>query len=245
MDITSGLKKGWHSLMPLNLRGKAAAQFSLFSKVRSAGQTKGSSPVYLNVYDLTPMNGYFYWAGIGIYHSGVEVHGVEYAFGAHDYPTSGVFEVEPRQCPGFRYRMSIFMGTTCLDPIQVRGFMELLSMNYNGDTYHLIAKNCNHFCKDACYKLTGNSIPKWVNRLARIGALCSCLLPSALQVTAVNHETDYPIYEGERRRLRSAFSCLSSLSMRQKQFLTASLFLHSPLKGYLAPWELRGLTPFR
>lgn len=97
------------------------------------------------------------------------VHGVEYAFGAHDYPTSGVFEVEPRQCPGFRYRMSIFMGTTCLDPIQVRGFMELLSMNYNGDTYHLIAKNCNHFCKDACYKLTGNSIPKWVNRLARIG----------------------------------------------------------------------------
>lgn len=71
-DVTSGLKKGWHSLMPLNLRGKAAAQFSLFLKVRSAGQTKGSSPVYLNVYDLTPMNGYFYWAGIGIYHSGVE-----------------------------------------------------------------------------------------------------------------------------------------------------------------------------
>ena len=42
-------------------------------------------------------------------------------------------------------------------------------MNYNGDMYHLIAKNCNHFCKDACYKLTGNSIPKWVNRLAGIG----------------------------------------------------------------------------
>ncbi|KAM0937707.1 putative PPPDE peptidase domain-containing protein [Dioscorea sansibarensis] len=233
--------------MPLNLRGKTAAHFSLFSKVRSAGQTKGSSPVYLNVYDLTPMNGYIYWAGVGIYHSGVEADGyMEWnTHLARMDSTSGVFEVEPRQCPGFRYRMSIFMGTTCLDPIQVRGFMELLSMNYNGDMYHLIAKNCNHFCKDACYKLTGNSIPKWVNRLAGIGAFCSCLLPSALQVTAVNHETDYPVYEGERRKLRSAFSCLSSLSMRQKQFLTASLFLHSPLKGYLAPWELRGLTPFR
>lgn len=94
---------------------------------------------------------------------------MEYAFGAHDYPTSGVFEVEPRQCPGFRFRKSIFMGTTCLDPMQVREFMELNSVNYNGDTYHLIAKNCNHFCKDICYKLTGNSIPKWVNRLAKIG----------------------------------------------------------------------------
>jgi hypothetical protein len=97
------------------------------------------------------------------------VHGVEYAFGAHDYSSSGVFEVEPRQCPGFKFRKSIFMGTTILDPKQVREFMELQSANYNGDTYHLIVKNCNHFCEDTCYKLTGNRIPKWVNRLARIG----------------------------------------------------------------------------
>lgn len=97
------------------------------------------------------------------------VHSVEYAFGAHDYSTSGVFEVEPRQCPGFKFRKSIFMGTTCLDPLQVREFMEQISANYNGDTYHLIVKNCNHFCKDVCYKLTGNQIPKWVNRLARLG----------------------------------------------------------------------------
>ena len=91
--------------------------------------------------------------------------------GAHDYPTSGVFEVEPRQCPGFKFRKSIFMGTTSLDPIQVREFMECQLANYNGDTYHLIAKNCNHFCDDICYKLTGNQMPKWVNRLARMGDL--------------------------------------------------------------------------
>ena len=101
------------------------------------------------------------------------VHGVEYAFGAHDYPTSGVFEVEPRQCPGFKFRKAIFMGTTCLDPGQFREFMERYSANYNGDTYHLIIKNCNHFCEDICNKLTGNRIPKWVNRLARIGILHS------------------------------------------------------------------------
>lgn len=106
-------------------------------------------------------------------HSHCAVHGVEYAFGAHDYPTSGVFEVEPRQCPGFKFRRSIFIGTTSLDPTQVREFMELQSLSYNGDTYHLIVKNCNHFCRDICYKLTGKSIPKWVNRLAKIGILSS------------------------------------------------------------------------
>ncbi|KAM0051133.1 putative PPPDE peptidase domain-containing protein [Helianthus debilis subsp. tardiflorus] len=102
---------------------------------------------------------YAYWAGVGIFHSGVQVHGVEYAFGAHDYPSSGVFEVEPRQCPGFKFRRLILIGTTCLDPVQVREFMQLHAANYHGDTYHLIVKNCNHYCNDICYRLTGKRIP--------------------------------------------------------------------------------------
>ncbi|CAN1255623.1 DeSI-like protein At4g17486, partial [Linum perenne] len=94
---------------------------------------------------------------------------VEYAFGAHDFSTTGVFEVEPRNCPGYVFRRSVFMGTTTLDPKQVREFMEVQSGSYNGDMYHLIFKNCNHFSQDICYRLTGKSIPKWVNRLAKIG----------------------------------------------------------------------------
>ncbi|XP_064949278.1 deSI-like protein At4g17486 isoform X3 [Musa acuminata AAA Group] len=165
MKLTS---KEWKSLMSLCLGGKPSIPFCIFPKVRSASHSPGSAPVYLNVYDLTLMNGYMYWVGLGVFHTGIEVHGVEYAFGAHDYPTSGVFEVEPHQCPGFKFRKSILMGTTCLDPRQVREFVEVQSVNYNGDSYHLIVKNCNHFCEDIIYKLTGNSIPKWVNRLARI-----------------------------------------------------------------------------
>ena len=113
---------------------------------------------------------------------GETVHGAEYAFGAHDFPASGVFEVEPRQCPGFKFRKSIFMGITYLDPREVREFMEQQSGNYYGDTYHLIIKNCNHFSDDICHKLTGKRIPKWVNRLARIGIfkyeLMSYVVPS-------------------------------------------------------------------
>lgn len=35
-------------------------------------KTRGSIPVYLNVYDLTSMNEYAYWFGLGVYHSGVQ-----------------------------------------------------------------------------------------------------------------------------------------------------------------------------
>lgn len=38
-----------------------------------SGKNKsGVIPVYLNVYDLTPINGYAYWLGLGVYHSGVQ-----------------------------------------------------------------------------------------------------------------------------------------------------------------------------
>ncbi|KAG9148082.1 hypothetical protein Leryth_003654 [Lithospermum erythrorhizon] len=231
-----GQKKEWKSKVTCRLKSKSAPRFCLFSKVKSAEQDPSNAPVYLNVYDLTPLNGYVYWAGLGIFHSGVEVHGVEYGFGAHDYPTSGVFEVEPRQCPGFKFRRSIFIGTTCLDPIQVREFMEHQAASYNGDTYHLIVKNCNHFCKDICYKLTGKKIPKWVNRLAKLGSTFNCMLPEALKISVVQ-DPDFQEKDGEKRRLRSSFNCLSSVSMRQRQLSSSSIFLRSPLKGCLPKWE--------
>jgi deubiquitinase DESI2 len=39
----------------------------------SAVAAEGASyPVVLNVYDLTPINNYLHWCGLGIFHSAVE-----------------------------------------------------------------------------------------------------------------------------------------------------------------------------
>ncbi|KAJ4782153.1 PPPDE putative thiol peptidase family protein [Rhynchospora pubera] len=155
-------------------------------------------PVVLNVYDLTPINNYLIWFGLGIFHSGIEVHGMEYGFGAHDFPSSGVFEVEPKKCPGFIYRCSIQLGRINMDPEQFREYIEKLARDYYGDTYHLISKNCNHFTDDVSSGLVGRHIPGWVNRLARIGALCNCLLPEAMRVpVAVKQISDYPGFSSE------------------------------------------------
>ncbi|XP_047327421.1 deSI-like protein At4g17486 [Impatiens glandulifera] len=163
---------------------------------------QGKIPVYLNVYDLTPINGYAYWFGLGVYHSGVQVNGVEYAFGAHERPTTGIFEVEPKKCPGFTFRKSILIGKTDMDPKEVRSLMEKLADEYSGNTYHLITKNCNHFCNDACLRLTERPIPNWVNRLARLGFFCNCVLPAGLNETKVRQvrSEDKAL---EKKKLRS------------------------------------------
>ncbi|KAI5665223.1 hypothetical protein M9H77_24546 [Catharanthus roseus] len=153
--------------------------------------TSSETQVVLNVYDLTPINHYCIWFGLGIFHSGIEVHGMEYGFGAHDFPISGVFEVEPKTCPGFVFRCSVPLGRINMPVSEFRSFIESVASEYHGDTYHLISKNCNHFTDDIARRLTGKGIPGWVNRLAHLGAFCSCLLPESLQVTTVKQLPEY------------------------------------------------------
>jgi len=61
-----------------------------------------------------------------------------------------------------------------------RSFMEKLSRKYHGDTYHLIAKNCNHFTEEVCLQVTGKPIPGWINRMARVGKITFLCISSIL-----------------------------------------------------------------
>lgn len=97
------------------------------------------------------------------------VYGMEYGFGAHDFPISGVFEVEPKSCPGFIYRCSIPLGNISKSPSEFREFIETVASEYHGDTYHLISKNCNHFTDDISQRINCRRVPGWVNRLAKFG----------------------------------------------------------------------------
>ena len=72
-----------------------------------------------------------------------------------------------------------------------------------------------------------------------VGSMCNCILPNALKSTTVPHDPNFQEYESEKKRLRSSFTCLSSISMPQKEVSMSSLFLHSHYKGCLPPWELK------
>ena len=130
------------------------------------------APVAVNVYDLHEYNDYAYLLGVGIFHSGLEVHGREYAFGGHDHASSGIFETAPREAPPpARFRSTEIVGYTDMTPAEVADVVAELDHKFHGNTYHLLERNCNVFVEAMCAELTGQAPPPWVNRLARIAVM--------------------------------------------------------------------------
>lgn len=72
-----------------------------------------------------------------------------------------------------------------------------------------------------------------------VGSFCNCILPEALKTSTVKHDSNFQESDSEKKRLRTAFSCLSSISMPQMEVPMCSLFLHSHYKGCLPPWQLK------
>jgi len=127
-------------------------------------------PVILNVYDMFWTNDYTANVGLGVYHSGIQVYGREYAYGGHPFPFSGIFDIAPREAAElgeqFRFKQSVHLGNTDFTPHEVEKILEQLGKEYRGDRYHLMNRNCNHFSGAFSQILAGRDVPSWVNRLA-------------------------------------------------------------------------------
>ncbi|XP_017110790.1 deubiquitinase DESI2 [Drosophila elegans] len=143
-------------------------------------------PVVLNVYDLFHINAYTMTLGLGFFHSGVQIYGREYAFGGHEFPMTGIFEIEPRNGQAelgeqFRFRESILLGYTHFSRRDVERIVDQLGVQFPGDSYHLTSRNCNHFSNSLVHIVCGRKIPGWVNRLAHLVTcvpfLERCLFP--------------------------------------------------------------------
>jgi hypothetical protein len=84
-------------------------------RVTDGGGGRGE-PVILNIYDMFWTNDYTGNAGLGVYHSGLEVYGREYAYGGHPFPFSGIFDICPRHAQDlgeqFRFKQSLHLGNT-------------------------------------------------------------------------------------------------------------------------------------
>lgn len=147
--------------------------------------------VHLNVYDIqTPedpelvpkMNDCLAPFGLGVYHTAIEVHGKEYAFGGHTERTTGIFEVTPKECAGVKFRVAHHLGDTIFNARQVSELATRLGNGpFLGTTYSLISHNCNHFTRYFAKELgVCNKFPAWPNRLANLAVAVSCLLPEGV-----------------------------------------------------------------
>lgn len=138
----------------------------------------GRAEVKLNIYDIVSManfNQYSSPIGFGVFHSGTEIYGCEYAYGGHNNSHSGVFEIAPRDVSvlgeeSFKFRETIVIGYTDFDHEDVKQIVDQLGAKFRGDKYHLLHQNCNHFTDALTKVLCGQGIPSWVNRLAHVSS---------------------------------------------------------------------------
>ncbi|KAK1415233.1 hypothetical protein QVD17_31007 [Tagetes erecta] len=139
--------------------------------------------VILHIYDVTNSDSEktnntivqinkFFKDGIGlggIFHSAVQVYGEdEWSFGFCE-EGSGVFSCPYGRNPMYTYRESIILGETDLNKSKVNQLLRELSIEWPGDCYDLLSKNCNHFCDEFCERLGVPKLPGWVNRFANAG----------------------------------------------------------------------------
>lgn len=151
-------------------------------------------PVSVNVYDLLGGPGATLVQAItscGCYHSGVEVGGVEYSYGAvMENPSgeplpadlTGMWSQKPRQLPAdfalssARFREAIQVGTLRCTRIELRRKIKALELEWLAADYDVLRRNCNHFAARACEVFETKAPPAWVNQLAEKGDELSAVI---------------------------------------------------------------------
>jgi deubiquitinase DESI2 len=154
----------------------------------SFGARRSTTKVYLNVYDLAPVNDCLHPIGLGMYHTGVEVLGSEYTFASQ----AGVFHHSPKEVPQATFREQVYMGEFDGGHIELKTVVDAIGNDQFGpNDYNILNRNCNHFASALCVKLIRKPTPAYINRLADIGNCLSCLIPKQfMQQAPVEKQTD-------------------------------------------------------
>eukprot|EP00747_Dinoflagellata_sp_TGD_P023466 gnl/TRDRNA2_/TRDRNA2_129823_c0_seq1.p1 gnl/TRDRNA2_/TRDRNA2_129823_c0~~gnl/TRDRNA2_/TRDRNA2_129823_c0_seq1.p1 ORF type:complete len:418 (+),score=26.77 gnl/TRDRNA2_/TRDRNA2_129823_c0_seq1:48-1256(+) len=105
---------------------------------------------------------------LGVYHTGVEVLGVEWFFGVTEGQSStGVSCISPRSNPMHIYRKAISMGPTDLPWSEIHELLTKLQAKWLGCTYSVLTRNCTHFSDFFCRLLGCGPVPSWTYGVLR------------------------------------------------------------------------------
>merc|ERR1719210_85353 len=72
--------------------------------------------------------------------------------------------------PTHRFRQTVRLRNSKFSGEDIAAMISELIEEYPGSDYDLLRRNCCHFADDFARRLGAGRIPRWVHRLARMGA---------------------------------------------------------------------------
>ncbi|KAH9404689.1 Desumoylating isopeptidase 2 [Tyrophagus putrescentiae] len=215
-------------------------------QVKISKTSDGGEMVKLNVYGLSEVNKvikkrnlinhdrnlFFFlkvinYFGLGIYHSGVEVYGSEWAYGGYPKPIASIYRMrKPRDLTSlsdidgrFHFVQTIEMGKTHFTLKEVKMILDNLGKtDWIGTNYHLLYRNCNSFSTEFCKILCGNIIPPWINRVATIFSK----FPYLVSMLPEEFFTPVALQEKLREEQVQKYQLLKACSKMENEKSTAS-----------------------
>jgi len=163
------------------------------------------APVYINLYDMWQGNNWVRSCGCAMYHSGVEVYGLEVAYGGRDSDRSGVYFSNPKNGCDQQFSQSLEVGKTLKSWNKIVSLVMDIKDLYRANEYDILYWNCHDFTQEFVKILIpGWKAPKWLNRLAQAGQFldgwspkcCHCW-PDSYEVQSA--EEDFAPVLGEQK----------------------------------------------
>lgn len=125
---------------------------------------------------------------------------------------TGVYYTTPLTSPpGATFKTSLLHGFTLRPDDEIDEIIREASEEFEGRSYNLLERNCNHFTDWLVEKLTGRKAPSWLNRASRVGLALPCVVPrdwiappeyeDAGGELLVDEEEEERRGEGERSRM--------------------------------------------
>ena len=130
--------------------------------------------VYLNIYNVTNINGCLEVFGFGLYHTSVGIYDLEVSYGGHDEDSSGIVVVDKGNNAGLELKESLAVGITYYSADEIDEIIDNFGEFWHGRDYDPFSKNCNtfteHMIKSICEK-EQFYVPSYVNRFTKLGSV--------------------------------------------------------------------------
>jgi hypothetical protein len=142
----------------------------------------------------------------------VSINNREYAYGGHDRRgLTGVYFTPPRTVPpGGTFKCEILQGFTVRPQSEIDAIIKEASEAFQGTSYNILTKNCNHFTQYLLETLTGRPGPGWLNRAASIGVALPCVVPKEWIAPPDFETAEGELVEDEEERSHERSRMLSS-----------------------------------